>query len=285
LYTQATGLQNQLRALILQAVPIDYIEILEDAIRGFATVTPAKILAHLTTTYGQITPKALAANLKTASTTWDPDTPIERVFTTGNKCRQFATAGNDPISDTAYVRIIVEVFTKSGVLTKALEDWDDMPVADQTIANMVSHFTKADDNRRDRQKGLKETLTNNTAITSPGSSPVQVTGMAYCWSHGLGFTASPLTHTSANCKWPATGHCKDATIQNMMGGRVTLNRPPGFKTVWKYEGDSPGGTNNTRSRNRNRNRTTTAATTNTPAAATTAATPSAPTNTAAPPNA
>jgi hypothetical protein len=47
--------------------------------------------------------------------------------------------------------------------------------------------------------------------------------MYYCWTHGLGKSAS---HTSAGCANPAEGHNTNATIRNMMGGndRIYLSR-------------------------------------------------------------
>lgn len=46
-----------------------------------------------------------------------------------------------------------------------------------------------------------------TAVSKSSSGP-----SAYCWSHGLDF------HTSANCKNGFTGHKRDATKANKMGG-------------------------------------------------------------------
>ena len=38
---------------------------------------------------------------------------------------------------------------------------------------------------------------------------------SYCWSHGF---LVYKTHCSANCKYPLTGHCKEATRTDTMGG-------------------------------------------------------------------
>ena len=224
-YNDATALSDYLTTLIIQAVPPIYIGVLSDDTHGFGEVTPGQLLTHLMDTYGKISKKAMAANLKSVSAPWDPDTPIENVFTHGKSCRQFATEGGDPITDAAYIRILAETFTKSGVLDKAVDDWDDLEEDDQTVAALMAHFTKADNNRRDKNSGLKGALSANSAITN-GATPK---GWSYCWSHGLG------THTSANCTAPAPKHNKTATLDNLMGGCTVIQRPTDYKAVFKYE--------------------------------------------------
>ena len=224
-YNEATALADYLTTLIIQAVPPIYIGVLSDDTHGFGEVTPGQLLTHLMETYGKISKKAMAANLKSVSAPWDPDTPIEHVFTHGKSCRQFAAEGGDPITDAAYIRILAETFTKSGVLDKAVDDWEDLEEDDQTVAALMAHFTKADNNRRDKNSGLKGALSANSAITN-GAIPKTWT---YCWSHGL------CTHTGVNCPTPATNHNKAATLDNLMGGCTYFQRPPDYKAIFKLE--------------------------------------------------
>jgi hypothetical protein len=109
-YTEACAFHNFIKAQIIKAVPELYIGIiLADDTLGYATVTPHALLAHLVNEYGKITPKEIRANLARISAPWDPATPIEHIFINGTRCCKFAADGNNPISDAAYVRILVVV--------------------------------------------------------------------------------------------------------------------------------------------------------------------------------
>lgn len=228
-YTEKRTLQNQLQQLILQAVPDIYIEALADHRRGFADVTPMSLLDHLVDTYGTITDNDLANNLAQIQKPWNPDTPIETVFANGNKCRRLADDGQDPITDKAYIRILVSTFKQSGVLDKAIEDWELKKPTAQTLQAAIKHFTKMDKYRRDSKVCLKEILSTHQAIitppreTSPRTpqrSPPSGTldGWHYCWTHGV------ATHSGANCLYPAEGHVPDATLTDPKGGSDLIQR-------------------------------------------------------------
>ena len=61
---------------------------------------------------------------------------------------------------------------------------------------------------------------------SKKKSTAAAPGKMYCWSHGPEHTHEGKTyaHTSQDCKSPAPGHCKDATINNKMGGEAVPAR-------------------------------------------------------------
>jgi hypothetical protein len=119
-YNDAHGLKEQLVKLLIVAIPSLYLTTLEDDDLGLALVTPKQILAHLITEHAAIKADDLEANLTTMKAPWDPSTNLELVFARAHKCRCFAISGGDPISDPTYIRILLEVFTESGVFTRAL---------------------------------------------------------------------------------------------------------------------------------------------------------------------
>jgi hypothetical protein len=180
----------------------------------------------------------MATNLKTIAAPWNPDTPIEAIFTNGNHCRQFAIEGGDPITDAAYMRILTEIFSASGVLTKAVDDWEDLEEEDQTVAALMAHFTKADNNRINKAATLKGVLSGNSAKANGAQHPPQ--GFDYCWSHGL------CDHTSATCTTKAKGHNKTATLTNLCGGCTWIQRPPGYKPIFKLPPRTGGNSNRDR---------------------------------------
>jgi hypothetical protein len=230
-YNDAHGLKEQL----IVAIPPLYLTTLEDDDLGLALVTPKQILAHLITEHAAIKADDLEANLTTMKApSWDPSTDLELVFARAHKCRRFAISGGDPISDPAYIRILLEVFTESGVFTRALEDWRAKDDADHTTANLKTHFGKTDKERLRSISTLKATLSAHAAIANaskpgppvPSAGGSDLSGWKYCWSHGF----SQGGHSSSQCNRPYEGHCKDATLANRMGG---VNR------IFTKKGDKP----------------------------------------------
>ena len=157
--TCATVIAN-LRAQILEAVPKVYIETLEHEMFGFNTTSVRDILAHLVTTYGTITPEDLERNMEKLSAPWNPDTTIEAHFSNATKLRAFATAGNEAIPDTVAVRALLKSFKLSGVMDEGLKDWYKKPTADQTWANMATHFTTAN------KEGLRNLTTSQAGFNT-----------------------------------------------------------------------------------------------------------------------
>ena len=225
-YTEAKALQKHLKALMIQAIPKIYISDIEDESIGYANVTPAAMLAHIMKEYGVITPKDLEANKEKIRRAWDPKDPIQEVFTNGTTCRQFAKDGKEEITDSAYVRDLLTVFRKSGVLAKAVTDFEEKPIAEQTLANCIAFFKNRDRVRRDEAKATKEILEANQATKVDTAKPKfdgTLAGWAYCWSHGV-----CSSHNGKTCTQPLEGHKKEATLANRMGGKTWIegNKPP-----------------------------------------------------------
>lgn len=225
-YNDKRNLQNQLQKLMIQAIPKVYIATLAHRTLGFANVTPGELLNHLLITYGTIAPQDLEDNLAKIKTHWNPDTPIETVFANGEECRQLATDGQEPIPDGAYTRILVNIFRESGVMDKAIEDWELRRPNNQTLPEAIEHFTNADKYRRKSKAYLKDILSANAASTLPpppaaGAHPPvppngSLNGWAYCWTHGV------TQHTGTTCLYPAEGHVPHATLADRKGGSTTL---------------------------------------------------------------
>jgi hypothetical protein len=229
-YNDAHGLHLQLKKQFLAAVPHCYIHRFNDRVHGFSMASLRDMLAHLVDTYGVIDQDALEENLTRLATPWDPTTNIVEVFTRGADCRAFAEDGNEPIADSKYMRVLLQVFKDSGVLTRAIEAWQTKLPAEQTVEAMETHFTLFNKRRRKDDEGMKATLLANAATdVKTGTVNVLQAGWKYCWSHGL------CNHTGTNCNTPSPGHVPDATWENLMlhGGCTYIQRPNGFKPVWK----------------------------------------------------
>lgn len=238
-YTEAQELQAHLLQLLLQAVPRLYILSLSHSTLGFTGITPKRILKHLMANYGVITPQDLKDNLSKLETPWNPETPIEMVFTNAIACREFAEQGQEPIPDTAYMRAIVDVFRASGAFPEAIREWEFKPAAERIVDKIEAHFIQADNYRRDSEELLKTTMaasaSANAANQARTPTPPPVTdrnqrpdfdkghpslfGFAYCWTHGI------CTHSGKDCRQPAEGHIKEATCKKRKGGAETIWNP------------------------------------------------------------
>jgi hypothetical protein len=231
-YQDAHGMSQQLLSQIVAAVPQTFLDELYDDTHGFGRTSVKEMLALLMDNYGDIDSESLADNLKKATAPWDPSTRINDVFTNGNACRRFAIEGGEPIPDSAYIRMLLQVFRESGVFGRAIEDWEAKPKATRTVANLQKHFTEANKLRRRREESLKGTLTANTTVANSANIG-QFRGFDYCWSHGV------CDHSGTKCPKPAEGHVKTATLNNLAGGCTWVQRPQGFQPVFKLPPRNP----------------------------------------------
>jgi hypothetical protein len=63
-YTTYHTVENQLKTMLLEAVPNIFIQLVEDQRFGYFQLTTLQLLTHLDTTYGEVTNKDLANNLE-----------------------------------------------------------------------------------------------------------------------------------------------------------------------------------------------------------------------------
>jgi hypothetical protein len=104
-WEQYRELHAQIKAQMIKVIPKSYISVLSHAQLGYANTTLRAIMNHLLMKYGTIKDSDMRTNMKHLTAAWDPDTPIETVFTNGTFCCDFAEEGDDPISDATYTRI------------------------------------------------------------------------------------------------------------------------------------------------------------------------------------
>ena len=136
-----------LKKPLLAAVPDTHTCLLKDDMLGCANTTTLALLTHLDATHGTITPDDLSANLEEMEALWSPTQPIEDLWNQIKRCQRCAAA-HDPISNLMAIRSATTNLTNSGVFTDALKDWRKKTAADQTWANLLTHFNQADTERR-----------------------------------------------------------------------------------------------------------------------------------------
>lgn len=246
-------LKEELKKQILAAVDDVYMQALQDPEFGYADVPPALMLSHLTATYGTITREDIDKNRDALVAPWNPDQPIEDLYSRLPEIVRIATLANEPIAIATQVRALLQVIEATGVFMHATTTWRDKDDAEWTLENFKAHFTKANRERirqltaqRAGYHGANASSTgtsppvdepslvdsNATTLTAEANAAAQPsiqppphvvlptgTKMYYCWSHGLGKNSA---HTSATCQNKKEGHQDEATADNLRGGANTI---------------------------------------------------------------
>jgi len=224
--------KDAIKAQLLAALDPIYINVLADVMFGFADVTPQAIMAHVLTTYGTLTADDLEANRKRLEEPYNPDDPIEVLWTKTLAIQQISPA---TITDATVMTLTLNVLEKTGVFQDSVKMWRMKEEVDKTLPNFHAFFNKEDIERRRRlsastagyhgANGANSTPPTRPPPSTSGTPPHIVsngTQMYYCYTHGLGMQAS---HTSATCTNKCEGHQDAATATNMMGGnnRIMVN--------------------------------------------------------------
>jgi hypothetical protein len=236
LYSRVTtALQSQ----ILGAVDNTYLRALEDPDFGFADVTPRQMLEHLRALYGILTPEELERNRASLSLPWNPEAPLEELWSKIDDARRIATAGGAPINDVTVITLTLAMFEKSGLLSHTTQMFRLRPIGEWTMDIFKAEFQLGNQERiRQLTAGAAGYHGAHSAtpvlslvpamaaasLSIPPAAPflanVQGVKLYYCWSHGLGTNSS---HTSATCARKATGHIDNATVMTMQGGNDKIN--------------------------------------------------------------
>jgi hypothetical protein len=216
--------ENQLKAMLIKAVPSIYIEELQDPVLGFSTVTTRQLLQHLDDNYGKVTARDLARNMDQMNQPWTGEQPIENLWIQIQRAKIYA-ANHDPITDKTAIRAAVNNLKATGLFTDDIKAWENKPIDDQTWIALKQHFNQANNHRTQnptvadvgyaaketKKEGEKE---NTGARAKTGET---LTNWKYCWSHGLN-----KTHTSKLCRYPKQGHSLTATLDDRQNGSMVI---------------------------------------------------------------
>jgi hypothetical protein len=128
-----------------------YIEILNDDLVGFANTTYRDMLDHLFLSYGRTTAVDIVQNFENMRKAWDPQQPVEALFTQIQDCVDFAEAGGVTIGAAQKLSSVYSKKIKSGKFNSACRRWDEKIEADKTWNNFKIHFAAAYHHHRQMQ--------------------------------------------------------------------------------------------------------------------------------------
>jgi hypothetical protein len=138
-------------SMITNSCPEKYLTGLKDPITKFRRCTPLALLQHLWTDYGTITSQDLTTNYTRMTAQWNPPTPIEDLFLQLRDGQEFATDGNETISDSQLLRLCYENINNTGLFNDALKVWRAKPPAGKTYLLFCAYMTSEHEDRMKNQ--------------------------------------------------------------------------------------------------------------------------------------
>ena len=136
------------------------------------------MLTHLRTTYGAITQAELETNCNRLTADWPPEDPIEDFWLCFREIQCFALAGNEPISDSMALWLMLEVLEKTGVFLSATKRWRELDEAARMLPSFQLHFTKADKERRRKLTAQTAGYHGAHTVTTPNTTPLAAAAVA-----------------------------------------------------------------------------------------------------------
>jgi hypothetical protein len=91
-------------------------------------------------------------NAKRLDEDWDPNQPIQTLYSQIKEIQTYAQAGNQTFTDHQIVDATYTISYKTGVYYDDCDDWLDLPAAEQTWANFQTHFTAAHRKAKRKQR-------------------------------------------------------------------------------------------------------------------------------------
>jgi hypothetical protein len=144
-----------------------FLRAIEHRVTGFANRTTRDMLMHLYTNYGRLTPADIQANDERLKARYDPNQPIESLFTQVEDAMEIADAANAPYSPEQIVNVAYNLVYSTGMFADACRDWRRRTAAEKNWANFKVDFTIAHSEYRDSQATANQAgyHSANAAIT------------------------------------------------------------------------------------------------------------------------
>ncbi|GKY92353.1 hypothetical protein MPSEU_000206200 [Mayamaea pseudoterrestris] len=165
-----------LKSLIMAAVPETYYSVLKHALHNYATITTLQLLTHLLLTYANITGPKQDANIQRLHTPWDPNEPIETIWSRITEVTDFTTAAGETLSERTIVRYTLTVLENSGVFNEAVARFEhEFPVPMRTLAILMARFNEANKTRREKQTAGAAGYQDHTHIAALAAAEAELT--------------------------------------------------------------------------------------------------------------
>jgi hypothetical protein len=142
-------------SMITNSCPNKYLTTtLKDPINKFRRCTPLQILQHLWQEYGTITSQDLTSNYTAMTAQWNPPTPIQDLFLQLRDGQEFATDGDESLSESQLLRLCYDNVDNTGLFNDALKVWRAKARAKKTYPLFCTYMTS------EHEDGMKHQLTS-----------------------------------------------------------------------------------------------------------------------------
>ena len=151
-WKEYNNIQRALKKQLATAIEHIYLDAHYDDNVGYENVSIHVLIQYLFDEFGDITPIDLRANAKRLDEEWDPNQPIQTLYSRIKEIQAYAQAGNRTFTDHQLVDAAYTIVYKTGTYYDDCDDWLDLPSNDQNWTNFQRHFTAAHRKAKRKQR-------------------------------------------------------------------------------------------------------------------------------------
>ena len=151
-WKEHNNVQRALKKQLATAVDKIYLEAHYDDNVGYENVSIRTLIQYLFDEYGDITPIDLRANAQRLNEEWDPNQPIQTLFSRIKEIQTYAQAGNRTFTDQQIVDVAYTIIYNTGIYFDDCDTWLDTLPTNQTWTNFQTHFNTAHRKAKRKQR-------------------------------------------------------------------------------------------------------------------------------------
>jgi hypothetical protein len=185
-------MQQALKKQIINVFEPMYLDVLNDAMVGFANISARDMFDHLFTTYGNITAVDLENKFEHMRGAWDPQQPVESLFKQIQDCVDYSEAGGVLIGHSQQINVGYAKIFATGHFMSACRRWNKKPLADKTWAQCKAHLSAAHRQHKQMQGESAATAGYHSANADAGKTEYQMAEAT------IGVLANLATATAAD---------------------------------------------------------------------------------------
>ena len=144
LFREYQAVEAAFQQMLIEAIDDVYLEAIRDANTNSINMSTYDIIQYLYDTYGDITPEGLEDERDTVKNlTYDPNLPIDTIFTKIEKFTNFAEAARSPLNQQQSIDFAYNIFRRARVFQRYLLDWDKRAALSKIWIQMKVDFRQA----------------------------------------------------------------------------------------------------------------------------------------------
>ena len=148
--------ERALKQQLIRSIEPKYLRPLWNRYTAYANTTTLAILQHLLQTYGMITEQDHIENGKRFSELYDPEEPIEVLFTQIEDCIHYADAGGAPYTAAQILHNAYYLVFSTGQYKEACREWRMLTPVQKTWTQFQAHFSRAHADRKIEQRASQQ---------------------------------------------------------------------------------------------------------------------------------